>query len=140
MTRTIVKPLPHDLAVMAALDATGRPVGWAQAPTGALNTAGLPVADYWVLTRVGGQRDGTLSDPYADVDLTYQITSIGRLPDGASFLAGLIESALLGVNITDRQVLRVEPLLEQGPFADRDVGPPHPYYAISQYRIVTAPT
>ena len=139
MTRTIVKPLPHDLAVKTALATTGVPVYWGSAPSGAIGTDGLPVADYMTMWRIGGQRDGTLSDPYGDGNFTYQITSTGKLPDGASRLAGLIESALLGVTITGRTVVEVEPLLEQGPFPDRDVGPPHPFYAISQYRLVTAP-
>ena len=137
--RTIVEPLPHDLAVKAALESIGKPVGWSQAPASALSSSGLPSTDYMVLWRVGAERDGTLNDPYADGGFVYQITSVGRLPDGVSWLAGKIEAALLGATVDDRAVTEVVPLLEQGPFADRDVGPPHPYYGISQYRVRSTP-
>ena len=140
--RTIVKPLPHDLGVKAALETTGKPVGWGEAPDGALAAlldTDEPGPDYFVLYRVSSQHTGTLSDPYADAGFVYQFTSVGRLPDGAAYLTGLIEEALLGATIADRVITEVEPLLERGPLPDRDIGPPHPFYAISQYRLHTVP-
>ena len=137
--RTIVEPLPHDLAVIDALETIGRPVGFAAAPAGTLNSDGLPTQDYMTVWRVGSERNGPLGDAYDAGTFTYQITSVGRLPDGVSWLTGQIEEALVGTTITGRVVTQVEPLLEQGPFPDRDIGPPHPFYAISQYRLHTVP-
>lgn len=137
--RTVVKPLPHDLAVIAALQSTGKAVGYGAAPAGSIGTSGLPIADYLVVHRVGGQRDGTLNDPYADASLTYQINAVGKLPDGVAGLLGRVEAALLGATITDRVVTQVEPVAEQGPQADRDVGPPHPFWGFVQIRLVTVP-
>lgn len=137
--RTIVEPLPHDLAVVDALETIGRPVGFAAAPAGSLDANGLPTQDYMTVWRVGADRDGPLGDGFDAVSFTYQITSVGRLPDGVSWLTGQIEEALVATAVTGRVVTLVEPLLEQGPFPDRDIGPPHPFYAISQYRLHTVP-
>lgn len=138
--RTIVEPLPHDLGVKAALEAIGKPVGFAQAPDGVLGTNGVPTEDYMVLFPIGGgQRSGTLSDPFADVRLVYQITIVGRLPDGVRWLTGKIEPALLGTTVADRVVAQVIPEDLEGVFADRDVGPPHPFYSTPRYRLHTVP-
>lgn len=136
---TVVSPLPHDLAVKAALETIGRPVGYGAAPAAALEDSGLPAQDYLVLYRVSGQRDGTLSDPFGDGLLTYQTTAVGRLPDGVAWLLGRVEAALATVTITGRAVLQVEPVAEQGPQPDRDVGPPHPFWGFAQFRLVTVP-
>ena len=137
--RTVVRPLPHDLAVVAALETVGRPVGYGNAPANALTTSGLPATDYLVIYRVGGQRSGTLNDPFSDAVLTYQINAVGRLPDGVAWLLGQVEQALLGAAIVDRVVTRVEPVAEQGPQADRDVGPPHPFWGFQQVQLSTVP-
>ena len=141
MPRTIVTPLPHDLAVVDALETTGKPVGFARAPDGALDgvLAGTG-SDYYVVYPIGGgRRDGSIGDPYADVELVYQITVIGRLPEGVRYLTGLIEPALLGTTVANRVVSLVIPEDLEGVFADRDVGPPHPYYSTPRYRLVTTP-
>ena len=137
--RTIVKPLPHDLAVKAALETIGKPVGYGNAPANALTTSGLPATDYLVLHRVGGGRLGTLNDPYADAQLVYQVNAVGKLPDGVAGLLGRVEAALLATSITGRQVTQVEPLAEQGPQPDRDIGPPHPFWGFTQLRLWTVP-
>lgn len=140
MTRTIVEPLPHDLAVVAALETIGRPVGLAQAPPGALDNRGLPVADYLVVYPIGGgRRNGSLGDPFADAELVYQITAVGRLPDGVRWLTGRIEAALLGVTVAGRTISQVVPEDLEGVFADRDVGPPHPFYSTPRYRLRSTP-
>lgn len=138
--RTTVETLPHDLAVIAALETTGRPVGYGNAPSGSIGTNGLPTTDYLVLYRVSGQRDGSLADPFADAHLTYQVNAIGRLPHACADMLAEAEAALIGTTVADRVVVQVEPVAEQGPQADRDVGPPHPYWAFGQYRLVTVPT
>ena len=137
--RTIVEPLPHDLAVKAALETTGKPVGFGRAPSGALDDKGLPVADYFVIYPISGIRDGTLNDPYADGSFVYQFTIVGRLPEAVRHLAGMIEPALLDVTIADRSVVQVIPEDLGQVLADRDVGPPHPYYATPRFRLNTVP-
>lgn len=138
--RTIVEPLPHDLAVVEALETIGAPVGFAAAPTGSLNADGRPTVDFLTLYPIGGgQRDGSISDPYADVELVYQVTVTGRLPEGVRKLAGQIEPALLAVTVPGRRVTFVRPEDLEGVFADRDVGPPHPFYSTPRYRLGTTP-
>jgi hypothetical protein len=138
--RTIVEPLPHDLAVVDALETIGKPVGFAQAPANALNSSGLPVQDYITLYPIGGgRRDGTIDDPYGEAQLVYQTTIVGRLPDGVRWIAGQIEEALLGVTVAGRSVIQVVPEDLEGVFADRDVGPPHPFYSTPRWRIWTVP-
>lgn len=139
--RTIVTPLPHDLAVKAALETTGKPVGFAQAPDGALDGVIDGTGDdYYVLFPIGGgRRDGSLGDPYADGEFVYQITIVGGLPEGVRHLAGLIEPALIGVTVTGRVITQVIPEDLEGVFADKDVGPPHPFYSTPRYRLATTP-
>lgn len=138
--RTIVEPLPHDLAVVDALETIGRPVGFAAAPAGALGTNGVPTTDYIVLYPIGGgRRDGPMNDPYADAQLVYQTTIVGRMPEGVRWITGQIEEALLGVTVASRTIIQVVPEDLEGVFADRDVGPPHPYYSTPRWRLWTVP-
>lgn len=138
--RTIVEPLPHDLAVVAALETIGKPVGFGHAPDDALDSDGLPTEDYIALYPIGGgRRDGPMNDPYADAQLVYQTTIVGRLPAGVRWIAGQIEAALLGVTVTGRVISEVVPEDLEGVFADRDVGPPHPFYSTPRWRLRTVP-
>ena len=138
--RTIVEPLPHDLAVVDALETIGKPVGFAAAPAGALTASGLPAEDYIVLYPIGGgRRDGPMNDPYADAQLVYQTTIIGRMAEGVRWITGQIEEALLGVTVAGRVIIQVVPEDLEGVFADRDVGPPHPYYSTPRWRLWTVP-
>lgn len=138
--RTIVEPLPHDLAVVAALETIGKPVGFAQAPAGVLGTNGVPTEDYLVLYPIGGgQRDGTLNDPYDEAGFVYQTTVVGRMPEGVRWLTGQIEEALLGVTVAGRVISQVIPEDLEGVFADRDVGPPHPFYSTPRWRLRSVP-
>lgn len=137
--RTIVEPLPHDLAVKAALETLGRPVGFGQAPAGSIGTNGLPTTDYLVLYPINSVRSGTLNDPYADADLVYQVTIVARMPEAVRDIAGEIEAALLGVTVTGRVISQVIPEDFDGVFPDRDVGPPHPYYGTPRVRLRSVP-
>lgn len=139
MPRTVVELLPHDLAVKTALETVGKPVGFGTAPAGTLDSSGRPVADYFVFHRVSGQRDGSIADPYADAHLTYQVNAVCRMPEACADLIAEAEAALLGTVIAGRVVAQVEPVAEQGPQADRDVGPPHPFWAFQQIRLHTVP-
>lgn len=140
---TIVEPLPHDLAVKTALaDATGRPVGFTEAPDGALDgVLNATGPDYYVMYPIGGgQRDGSVADPDADVEFVYQITVTGQTGEGVRDLVGKIEPALTGLTIADRRVLRVRVADFGDARPDRDVGPPHPIYATPTVRLWTTPS
>lgn len=139
MPRTVVAPLPHDLAVKAALETTGKPVEIGRAPEGALagvlNRTG---PDYVVIWPENTVRDGSLADPYADATFVYRLTIVGRQAQGVRDLLGDIEPALLGATVADRVVTHVE--VEFGAVTeDRDVGPPHPVYATPTVRLSTTP-
>lgn len=138
--RTIVEPLPHDEAVITALETIGAPVGFAIAPPNVLDSDGRPLATYLVVYPIGGgRRNGSLGDPYADGEFVYQITITGRIPEGVRAMAAQIEPALLGVTVAGRTVKQVIPEDLEGVFADRDVGPPHPFYSTPRYRLSTTP-
>ena len=136
---TTVAPLPHDLAAVDALETIGKPVGYGKAPASALDSSGLPTTDYLVLYPLSSVQFGTLGDPFADGRLSYQVTVVGRLPDGVRWLVGQIEPALASVAITGRSVAQVIPDDLGGVVADRDVGPPHPYYATPRFTLHTVP-
>lgn len=136
---TVVDVLPHDLAVIDAVETIGKPVGYAQAPAGALegvqNRTG---PDYIVAYPLNSVRDGSLADPFADVDLVYQFTCVGRLAAGVRYLVGQLETALAGVSITGRAVLQVVPEDDGAVRPDTDVDPPV-FIATPRYRLRTVP-
>lgn len=143
MTRTIVEPLPHDLAVAAALATLNRPVGYVVAPDGALDAVRAdpndPDAVYLVVHPVpGGERSGSMADPYADATLVYTLWVVGGRPDLVQDVVGEIEAALLAVEIPNRVVTDVE-LLTGGVDVDRDVTP-HIFSATPEARISTTPS
>lgn len=137
---TIVQPLPHDLAVIAALETIGKPVGFAAAPEGALEAVQDRTGpDYMIAYPISSGRDGSLGDPWADADFHYQITCVGRLADGVRYLAGQLEAALAGVSITGRSVLQVEVTDDGAVRPDNDVTPPV-FIATPRVRLSTVPT
>lgn len=121
--RTVVPLLPHDLAVIAALETIGKPVGFAEAPDGALEAVqGRSGPDYMVLYPLNTVSDGSLGDPNTDVDLVYQVTCVGRLAAGVRWLMDRIEPALWSVSIPDRAVFDLE--VDAGTIrADQDLSP-----------------
>ncbi len=137
---TVVNLLPHDLAVIAALQTIGKPVGFAEAPAGAL--AGVQARtgpDYVIAYPLQSQRDGTLGDPYSDADLVYQFTCVGRLAAGVRWLVDQIEPALATVAITGRAVLQVVPEDGGQVRPDFDLDPPV-FIATPRFRISTTPS
>lgn len=138
--RTVVEPLPHDRAVITALE-TVAAVGFGEAPEGALaalrDTAN-PGDDYLILYPLNTVHDGTLDDPHTDAELVYQVTVVGRAAAGVRYLVGQIESALLTVTVAGRAV-RVVPDDLEGVRADRDVIPAV-FYATPRYRLYTVPS
>lgn len=143
---TTVELLPHDKAVKAALEAiTGdHPVGFAQTPDGALegvqNRTG---PDYMVVWPISGLRDGSLEDPFADVDLVYQISCTGRDGDGVRWLVDHIAPALAALTIPGRSVMQVTPDDDGAVRLDQDIRPeldgPGVNVATPRYRISTTP-
>ena len=137
---TIVQALPHDLAVIAALQTLGKPVGFAEAPDGALEAVQAGTGpDYLILWPLNSLRDGSLGDPYSDGEFVYQITCVGRLAAGVRYLVGQLESALAGVSITGRSVLQIIPEDDGGVRPDTDVTPPV-FIATPRWRLSTTPT
>jgi hypothetical protein len=138
--RTTVDLLPHDQAVIAALETIGQPVGFAEAPAGALEgVRSRSGPDYLLLFPLNALRDGSLADPFAEVDLSYQVTCVGRLAAGVRWLVDQIEPALLAVAITGRAVTQVVPEEGGQVRTDFDVDPPV-FSATPRYRITTVPT
>lgn len=137
---TIVKPLAHDLAVITALETIGKPVGFAQAPAGALEGVQDGTGDdYMCLYPLNSLRDGSLGDPYSDGEFVYQVTCVGRLAAGARYLTGRIEAALAGVAITGRVVTQVIPEDDGAVRPDFDVTPAV-FIATPRWRITSVPT
>lgn len=137
--RTTVDLLPHDLAVKAALETIGKPVGFAQAPAGALEgvrTRSGP--DYLVLYPLNTVRDGNLGDAFTDAELIYQVTVVGRTAAGVRWLVDQIEPALLGVTVADRAVTMVRPEDDSGVRPDFDTDPPV-LIATPRFRLYTVP-
>lgn len=139
MSQSTVALLPHDLAVIAALETIGKPVGFGIAPDGALEgvrTRNGP--DYMVLYPINTVRDGSLGDPWIDAELIYQITCVGRLAEGVRWLVDQIEPALLGVTVAGRSVIQVIPEDGGQVRPDFDVSPPV-LIATPRYRLQTVP-
>lgn len=135
---TIVKPLPHDLAVIAALETTGKPVGFAEAPAGALEAVqDRSGPDYMVLYPLNSVRDGSLGAPYSDAELAYQVTCVGRLASGVRYLVGLLEPALAGIAVAGRSVT-VIPEDDGAVRPDTDVTP-HVFIATPRFRLASTP-
>lgn len=137
--RTTVDLLPHDLAVIAALETIGKPVGFAAAPTGALEGVQNGTGpDYMILWPLNTVRDGNLGDPYPDAELIYQITCVGRLAAGVRWLVDQVEPALLTVAVAGRAVTQVRPEDDSGVRRDDDVEPAV-FLATPRYRLSTVP-
>jgi hypothetical protein len=138
--------LPHDRAVVDALEAMpgDHPVGYVAAPPGALDgvLAGAG-PDYVVVYPISGLRSGSLRDPYEDVDLVYQTTIVGRLPDGVRDLIDKVEAALADVTIPGRRVRhRVRPENVGDVSRDKDIPEPGAgpvFVATPRWRLFTTP-
>lgn len=140
--RSTVDLLPHDLAVITALEtiAGSHPVGFAAAPEGAYEAVRLRTGpDYMVLFPLNSLRDGSLGDPWTDADLTYQVTCVGRLADGVRWLVDQIEPALLGITVSGRYITQVIPD-EGGPVRPELDVEPAVFLATPRYTLQSLPT
>lgn len=141
MTHSTVDLLPHDLAVIAALETIdgGHPVGFAAAPAGAFEAVrGRSGPDYMILYPLNTVRDGSLGDPWTDAELVYQITCVGRLAKGVRDLVDQIEPALLGISVSGRSIGQVIPEDGGQVRTEFDVEPPV-FLATPRFRLVSFP-
>lgn len=139
---TVPVILDHDNAVYEAVALVGREVGLVQAPPGALkaliNATGQ---GYYIVYPIsGGSRDGSVLDPYADIELSYQITCVDRGPEGARWLADQIETALAGLTVLNRAVMWVTPTAPSGIWPDNETAAQPLFLSTPSYRIRTTPT
>lgn len=128
----------HDQAFVDAIDtALTNPVGYAQAPEGALDGVRHRTGpDYVIVYPTPGVRDGSAADDDA-AELVYQTTIVGRSPDGVRWLVDRIETALATVTVAGRAVtVRQDSTGDVRP--DEDVQPPV-FYATPTWRVTTVP-
>lgn len=134
----------HDEAVRDAIETTGRSVGLAEAPEGALAAlmASPPTGNgyYIVYPIAGGNRDGPVADPYTDIELHYQITCIDLGPEGARWLSDQIEPALASLAVTGRSIMWTTPTSPSGVWRDDDTADKSLYLSTPSYRIRTTPS
>jgi len=130
----------HDLAVIQAVStASGREVGWADAPKGALEKLiqGTGNGYYICDPTPGGSRDGTAKDPWVDWELVYQFRCIDRGPEGVQWLVDKIDP-FPTLTIPGRRVLWVRPQ-SSGVWPDEDTANPTLYFSTPTFRIKTTP-
>lgn len=133
-----VAVLPHDQAVLDALATLGKPVGFAEAPAGALDGVRLRTGpDYVIVYPISGLRDGTVAAD-DELALVYQMTVVGRAPQGVRWLVDRIEPVLRTVAIAGRSVLRVECVGLGDVRPDNDIDPPV-FFATPQWSLRTTP-
>lgn len=136
--RSVVALLPHDKAVLTALATIGKPVGFGEAPAGALEgvQAGTGL-DYMILYPLNTVSDGSLGDPFTDVALVYQVTCVGQLAEGVRWLTDKIEPALLALSIPNRAVTQV--VVDAGQVRPDFDLTPTVFTATPRYTISTVP-
>lgn len=144
MTRTVVERGPETDAVITVLSTAALLVGDGIRPPG----GGFPGDDasqefvpYCVVyPGVTARIDGPESDPDADTDTEYQVTSVGVTRAQAAFVADKARHALLEHSpiVAGRDVLLVEWSMGRPAERDDDVTPPL-FYAIDIYTLTTTP-
>lgn len=133
--------LAHDTAVLAAVATIGRPAGLGEAPAGALDKLLKHTGHgyYVVYPLPGGFRDGPMSDPYADVELVYQVTCVDRGPEGARWLSDQLEAALASVTVAGRGKLWLKPTMPAGVFRDDETSAAPLFISTPTFRFATTP-
>jgi hypothetical protein len=131
-------------ALIAMLQADGWAVGDAEAPddAGWQGTPGasafVPYVDVWPTP--GGIADGTMSDPYADVQPDYIIRVWGATRAQCEAVNDRVWYRMLTTHLVldGRQVQLVAPEVLPGAVRE-DVGQPPLWYAPGRWRISTTP-
>lgn len=138
MTAPVVRE--HDEAVRDAVGTVGRPTGLVRAPAGALDAllGGTGPGYYIVYPVSGGDRDGPVVDPWADIEVVYQVTCIDISPEGARWLADQLDSALAALTVPDRSVMWVKPQ-NSGVWNDDDTAEKTLFFSTPLFRIKTTP-
>lgn len=127
----VVETEPHTAGVLAALVATGRPIGDAKKPAG-----GEP--PYTVVYPGSGTRGGTIADPDADAALLYRIICVGWDRTGAQWMADRVAEAMRSVVVPGRTVMRITLENDVGVDRDDDVAPAL-FVASPLWRVWTTP-
>lgn len=129
---------PHDQAVIDAIETIGKPVGFAEAPDGALDgVRDRTGPDYVIVYPLSGlRRPSSANDSVGDADLVYQTTVVARRPDGARWLVSRIETALYGIAIPGRSLVRITPDEIGDVRPDDDITPPV-FIATPRWRLWT---
>ena len=137
MTTVVMRD--HDTAVAAALATIGRPLGVGEAPAGALEAvlAGTGPGYMVLHPRPGGWRDGAVDDPYADVELSYQVTCIDAGIDGVRWLSDRCDAAMRTVTVPGRSTLWVTPGVPSGVWRDDDTAAAGLFYTTPNWRLAT---
>lgn len=143
MTTTVVDMQEHDQALVSALETLNRPVGYSEAPEGALEAVkNLTGQDYVILYPISGERQATSAkDSVGDAVLVYQTTIVGRSAAGVRWLIDKVETALAGVSIPNRAVIRLTPdrVGDVRPGEHRTVNDTPVFLATPTWRLWTSP-
>lgn len=133
---TVAPSLPVSDAVIAALAATGRPVGDAEKPDGD--------APYHVVYPGGtAGLSGSLLDPNEDGTHVVQVTNVGYDREGAEWARDRARAALLNrdLTITGHAVVWSELVASPPVSRDDDLGEGEArFYAIDLYHLHVTPT
>lgn len=140
MSQSTLALLPHDQAIITALQTIGKPIGFAAAPAGALKGVQQKTGpDYGILYPLNTTRDGSLSDPFTQGDLGYQVTWVGRSAAGVRWLTDRGEEALRAVTVAGRSIIQFVPEDGGQVRVDFDVDPPV-FIATPRYRFRSVPS
>jgi hypothetical protein len=130
-----------DAALLTRLrTGSGKQIGDAKSPYPVGTTPAYPYGIQYPIP--GGDRDGPISDPHADLILVYQVTCVGQQREQARWLADrIINDLLFGavLVVVGAKVTFVE--LEVNPGVERDdtTGGPPLYVATPRFRLSLTP-
>ena len=137
---SVVDISAHDAAVLQALEVLDRPVGFAEAPEGALEAVrDRSGEDYVIVYPVSGTRPASsAADGDGDADLVYQTTVVAKDPMAARFLIQRIDQALRAMVVEGRAIVRFRPDVVGDVRRDDTVQPPV-FIATPRWRVWTTP-
>lgn len=132
---TLLSQASHTDAVVAALEATGLPVGRG-VRTDSEGNALVPPC-FVVHPIAGGDRYGTVDDWTVNADLVYQVTCVGETQEAAELVRDQSEVLLNGLAVPDRliDVVRVD-FGSDNVRRDDDIGQPKLFWScMPRYRL-----
>lgn len=130
---TVASGRTQAAAVIALLESAGLAVGDGTA-------TGITASKYAVVYADLGVPDGTLGDPFADLDQTVFVHGCGTTAEQAQWVADKARTALLGASltITGRATLWITHNHSQ-PVQRDDQIMPGVFYTVDQYTVQTTP-